>query len=62
MVKAFHIFWWNRKDGKESQDLDALVITDSIDKVFDIFRKEFPDCDPNLIQNIELMTSEVVVG
>lgn len=62
MVRAFHIFWWNRKEGKESQDLDALIITDSIDKVFDIFRKEFADRDPNLIQNIELMTSEVVVG
>jgi len=62
MVRAFHIFWWNRKEGKESQDLDVLIITDSIDKVFDIFRKEFPEHDPNLIQNIEVMTSEVAVG
>lgn len=54
--------WWNRKAGKESQDLDVLIITDSIDKVFDIFRKEFPEHDPNLTQNIEVMTSEVAVG
>jgi len=62
MVRAFHISWWNRKEGKESKDLETMIITDSIDKIFDIFRKEFPDCDPNLIQNIELMTSVVVVG
>jgi hypothetical protein len=62
MKRAFHIFWWNKKDGKESQELDILIVTDSIDKVFDIFRKNFPDSDPNLIQNIELMTSTVVIG
>lgn len=39
-----------------------MIITDSVDKVFDIFKKEFPDNDPNLIQNIEIMPASVVVG
>lgn len=62
MLKAFHIMWWNKKDGKENQELDVMIITDSVDKVFDIFKKEFPDNDPNLIQNIEIMPASVVVG
>ncbi len=62
MLKAFHIMWWNKKDGKENQELDVMIITDSVDKVFDIFKKEFPDNDPNLIQNIEIMPALVVVG
>lgn len=61
MKKAVRMYWWNQKDGKESQDLDALIITDSIDNVFNIFRKEFPNRDPNLIQNIEVMTSIVAL-
>lgn len=62
MMRAYNIFWWNRKDGKESVDLNALVITDSVDKVFDIFKAEFPDYDVELISNIELMTAKVVIG
>ena len=62
MLKAFHIMWWNKKDGRENQELDVMIITDSVDKVFVIFKKEFPDHDPNLIQNIEILPASVVVG
>jgi hypothetical protein len=61
MLKAFHVMWWNKKDGKESEDLDVVIITDSIGKVVDLFKKEFPDFDPNLITNLEVMMSKVVV-
>lgn len=53
--------WWNKKDGKESEDLDVVIITDSIGKVVDLFKKEFPEYDPNLITNLEVMMSKVVV-
>jgi hypothetical protein len=62
MMRAYNVFWWNKKDGKESVDLNALIVTDSVDKVFDIFRQNFPDNDVELISNIELMTATVVVG
>ena len=62
MKKAYHIFWWNRKEGKESVDLDVMVITDSGTKIFDIFMREYPDHDINLITNIKLMTSTVIEG
>jgi|MudIll2142460700_1097286.scaffolds.fasta_scaffold43818_2 hypothetical protein len=62
MMRAYNVFWWNKKDGKESVDLNALIVTDSVDKVFDIFRQNFPDNDVELISNIELMTATVVIG
>ena len=60
-MKAYNIFWWNKKDGKESVELNALIVTDSVDKVFDLFKTNFPDYDVNFITNIELMTAVVVV-
>ena len=62
MMRAYNVFWWNKKDGKEPVDLNALIATDSVDKVFDIFRQNFPDNDVELISNIELMTATVVIG
>ena len=61
MKKAYHIIWWNKKSGKESEDLDVMIISDSADKIFDIFRKTFPDHEINYITNIELMPSMVIV-
>lgn len=61
MKKAYHIFWWNKKDGKESEELDVIVISSSIDKVFTHFREAFPNHDINYITNVELMTSTVVL-
>ena len=60
-MKAYNIFWWNKKYGKESEELNALIVTDSVDKVFDLFKKNFPEHDVNFITNIELMTAVVVV-
>lgn len=62
MKKAFRIVWWNQKEGKESVDLDVLVVTEKIDDVVALFKKEYPNHDANNISNIEPMPSKVILG
>lgn len=62
MKKAFRIIWWNQKDGKESVDMDVMVVAERIDDVISLFKKELPDYDTNGITNIEPLASKVILG
>lgn len=59
MKKAFRVIWWT---SEKNEDLDVIVVTDKIDDVVALFKKEYPDYDPNNISNIEVMTSKVILG
>lgn len=62
MKKAYRLFWWKKKECKgNDEDLEIIIITDSIDKVIDLFKRDFPEHNTAHITNIEVMSATVVV-
>lgn len=62
MMRTYNIYWWNRKEGTHSEEMNVIVVTDSFDKVLDIFRKGFPNNPVEFIQSIEPGTAKVIIG
>lgn len=60
-MKAFRLSWWNRRSGKENEELDVVIVAKSITDIFNLFQREYPAYNVEFIVHVETLSSGVVV-